>query len=107
MCQSEWRRARVQAQRLAEFARLRRVRDRIDREYAQPLNVEALARDANMPAGQLSRQFRAAYGQSPYAYLTARRIERAARTGQESRSPGRSAASSVMVTHNPSTRSRT
>ncbi|WP_327675550.1 helix-turn-helix transcriptional regulator [Kitasatospora sp. NBC_00458] len=78
MCKSEWRRARVQAQRLADLARLRRVRDRIDREYAQPLNVEALARDVNMSAGHLSRQFRAAYGESPYAYLMTRRIERAA-----------------------------
>ncbi|WP_329491053.1 helix-turn-helix transcriptional regulator [Kitasatospora sp. NBC_01246] len=78
MCRPEWRRALVQAQRLADFARLRRVRDRIDREYARPLDVAALARDANMPAGQLSREFRAAYGRSPYAYLMARRIERAA-----------------------------
>src|SRR3954471_9125486 len=77
MCQPEWRRARVQAQRLADLARLRRVRDRIDREYAQPLNVEALARDVNMSAGHLSRQFRAAYGESPYSYLMTRRIERA------------------------------
>ncbi|MFQ6142020.1 helix-turn-helix transcriptional regulator [Streptomyces seoulensis] len=77
MCQSEWRRARVEAQRLADLARLRRVRDRIDREYARPLNVEALARDVNMSAGHLSRQFRAAYGESPYAYLMTRRIERA------------------------------
>ncbi|MEV6975343.1 AraC family transcriptional regulator [Kitasatospora sp. NPDC093806] len=77
MCKPEWRQARVQAQRLADLARLRRVRDRIDREYAQPLNVEALARDANMSAGHLSRQFRAAYGESPYAYLMTRRIERA------------------------------
>ncbi|NSC19895.1 helix-turn-helix transcriptional regulator [Streptomyces albus subsp. chlorinus] len=78
MCQPEWRRARVEAQRLADLARLRRVRDRIDREYAQPLNVEALARGVNMSAGHLSRQFRAAYGESPYAYLMTRRIERAA-----------------------------
>ncbi|MFB7529206.1 helix-turn-helix transcriptional regulator [Streptomyces sp. NPDC056178] len=77
MCKPEWRRARVQAQRLADLARLRRVRDRIDREYAQPLNVEALARDVNMSAGHLSRQFRGAYGESPYAYLMTRRIERA------------------------------
>ncbi|TYC12618.1 helix-turn-helix transcriptional regulator [Micromonospora sp. MP36] len=77
MCHPSWRRARIAAQRLSDFARLRRVRDRIDREYAQPLNVEALARDANMSAGHLSRQFRLAYGQSPYAYLMARRIERA------------------------------
>ncbi|MFD4867714.1 helix-turn-helix transcriptional regulator [Streptomyces sp. NPDC058412] len=77
MCKPEWRRARVQAQRLVDLARLRRVRDRIDREYAQPLNVEALARDVNMSAGHLSRQFQAAYGDSPYAYLMTRRIERA------------------------------
>ncbi|WP_030688215.1 helix-turn-helix transcriptional regulator [Streptomyces sp. NRRL B-1347] len=77
MCKPEWRRARVQAQRLADLARLRRVRDRIDREYARPLNVEALARDVTMSAGHLSRQFRAAYGESPYAYLMTRRIERA------------------------------
>ncbi|MFF8592294.1 helix-turn-helix transcriptional regulator [Streptomyces sp. NPDC015220] len=77
MCRPEWRRARVQAQRLADLARLRRVRDRIDREYEQPLNVEALARSVNMSAGHLSRQFRAAYGESPYAYLMTRRIERA------------------------------
>ncbi|MFI6823286.1 helix-turn-helix transcriptional regulator [Micromonospora sp. NPDC050187] len=65
------------AQRLHDLARLRRVRDRIDREYAQPLNVEALARSAHMSAGHLSREFRLAYGESPYAYLMTRRIERA------------------------------
>lgn len=64
-------------QRLSDLARLRRVRDRIDREYAQPLDVEALARGANMSAGHLSRQFRLAYGESPYGYLMTRRIERA------------------------------
>ncbi|MEO6885292.1 MAG: helix-turn-helix transcriptional regulator [Jatrophihabitantaceae bacterium] len=56
---------------------LRRVRDRIDREYAQPLDVEALARGVHMSAGHLSRQFRLAYGEPPYAYLMTRRIERA------------------------------
>ncbi len=56
---------------------LRRVRDRIDREYEQPLDVEALARGANMSAGHLSRQFRLAYGEAPYGYLMTRRIERA------------------------------
>ena len=65
------------AQHLGELERLRRVRDRIDREYAQPLDVEALARGANMSAGHLSRQFRLAYGESPYSYLMTRRIERA------------------------------
>jgi AraC-like DNA-binding protein len=64
-------------ERLRDLARLRRVRDRIDREYAQPLDVEALARGAHMSAGHLSRQFRLAYGESPYAYLMTRRIERA------------------------------
>jgi AraC-like DNA-binding protein len=77
MCHPSWARARAAAQRLRDLARLRRVRDRIDREYAQPLDVEALARGVNMPPGHLSRQFRLAYGQSPYAYLTARRVERA------------------------------
>lgn len=62
---------------LRELARLRRVRDRIDREYAQPLNVEALARGVHMSAGHLSRQFKLAYGESPYSYLMTRRIERA------------------------------
>jgi AraC-like DNA-binding protein len=56
---------------------LRRVRDRIDREYAQPLDVEALARGAHMSAGHLSREFKRAYGESPYSYLMTRRIERA------------------------------
>ena len=65
------------AQHLSDLARLRRVRDRIDREYAQPLDVEALARGAHMSAGHLSRQFRLAYGESPYSYLMTRRIERA------------------------------
>jgi len=62
---------------LQDLARLRRVRDRIDREYARPLDVEALARGVNMSAGHLSRQFRQAYGEPPYAYLMTRRIERA------------------------------
>jgi AraC-like DNA-binding protein len=65
------------AQHLRDLAWLRRVRDRIDREYAQPLDVEALARDVNMSAGHLGREFRRAYGESPYAYLMTRRIERA------------------------------
>jgi transcriptional regulator GlxA family with amidase domain len=65
------------AQRLRDLVLLRRVRDRMDREYAQPLNVEALARGVHMSAGHLSRQFKAAYGESPYSYLMTRRIERA------------------------------
>jgi len=62
---------------LRELVLLRRVRDRMDREYAEPLDVEALARGVNMSAGHLSRQFRRAYGESPYSYLITRRIERA------------------------------
>lgn len=62
---------------LHDLTRLRGVRDRIDRDFAQPLDVEALARGANMSAGHLSRQFRLAYGESPYSYLMTRRIERA------------------------------
>jgi AraC-like DNA-binding protein len=67
----------VNPQRLRHLVRLRRVRDRIDREYAQPLDVEALARGAYMSAGHLSREFKLAYGESPYSYLMTRRIERA------------------------------
>ena len=65
------------AEHLRDLAQLRRVRDRIDREYAQPLDVESLARDAHMSPGHFSRQFRLAYGESPYSYLMTRRIERA------------------------------
>ena len=66
-----------EAQHLRDLAWLRRVRDRIDREYAEPLDVEALARGAHMSAGHLSREFKLAYGESPYGYLMTRRIERA------------------------------
>ena len=64
-------------QHLDDLARMRRVRDRIDRDYAEPLDVEALAHDAHLSAGHLTRQFKAAYGESPYSYLMTRRIERA------------------------------
>ncbi|RPF21570.1 helix-turn-helix transcriptional regulator [Myceligenerans xiligouense] len=64
-------------ERLRNLASLRRVRDRIDREYALPLDVEALARGVHVSAGHLSREFRRAYGESPYSYLMTRRIERA------------------------------
>ena len=67
----------AESQRLRDLALLRRVRDRIDRDYAQPLDVEALARGVHMSAGHLSRQFRLAYGEAPYSYLMTRRIERA------------------------------
>ena len=60
-----------------DLAALRRARDRMDREYASPLNVEQLARGAHMSAGHLSREFRRIYGESPYQYLMTRRVERA------------------------------
>jgi len=60
-----------------ELRRLRRARDRMDREYAQPLDVAALARTALMSPGHFSRRFRDAYSETPYAYLMTRRIERA------------------------------
>jgi AraC-like DNA-binding protein len=62
---------------LANLARLRRARDLMDREYARPLDVAVLARTALMSPAHFSRQFRAAYGETPYAYLMTRRIERA------------------------------
>lgn len=69
--------ASTPAEHLRDLKLLRRVRDRIDREYAQPLDVAALARGVHMSAGHLSRQFKLAYGESPYSYLMTRRIERA------------------------------
>jgi transcriptional regulator GlxA family with amidase domain len=60
-----------------DLVRLRRARDQMDREYASPLDVEALARTACMSSGHFSRSFREAYGESPYSYLMTRRIERA------------------------------
>jgi AraC-like DNA-binding protein len=64
-------------EKLADLARLRRARDLMDREYARPLDVAELARAALMSPAHFSRQFRAAYGETPYAYLMTRRIERA------------------------------
>jgi AraC-like DNA-binding protein len=60
-----------------ELAYLRRARDLLDREYASPLDVPAMARAALMSPSHFSRQFRAAYGESPYGYLQTRRVERA------------------------------
>jgi AraC-like DNA-binding protein len=60
-----------------DLAALRRARDLMDREYAQPLNVPALAVAALMSVSHFSRQFHAAYGETPYSYLMTRRIERA------------------------------
>ena len=64
-------------EKLADLARLRRARDVMDREYASPLDVPALARVALMSTGHFARQFRATYGETPYSYLMTRRIERA------------------------------
>ncbi len=69
--------AAAREQRLRDLAHLRRARDLIDREYMRPLDVAALARAALMSRAHFSRQFRAAYGETPYAYLMTRRIERA------------------------------
>jgi transcriptional regulator GlxA family with amidase domain len=62
---------------LDDLVRLRRARDRMDRDYAQPLDVPALARDALMSPGHFSRSFRTAFGETPYSHLMTRRIERA------------------------------
>ncbi|MFH8349695.1 helix-turn-helix transcriptional regulator [Streptomyces sp. NPDC018045] len=62
---------------LEDLTRLRRARDLVDREYAKPLDVPALARAALMSTGHFSRSFRAAFGETPYSYLMTRRIERA------------------------------
>ncbi|HXP57868.1 MAG TPA: helix-turn-helix transcriptional regulator [Streptosporangiaceae bacterium] len=62
---------------LDELRRLRRARDRMDREYAEPLDVPALARTALMSTAHFSRRFREAYAETPYSYLMTRRIERA------------------------------
>ncbi|MBB1243147.1 helix-turn-helix transcriptional regulator [Streptomyces durbertensis] len=62
---------------LEDLARLRRARDTMDRDYAKPLDVPALARVALMSTGHFARSFRAAYGETPYSYLMTRRIERA------------------------------
>lgn len=69
--------AEAHSGRLANLAHLRHARDLIDREYARPLDVAALARTAPMSRSHFSRQFRATYGETPYAYLMTRRIERA------------------------------
>lgn len=65
------------AEELEDLAHLRRARDLIDREYSRPLDVEAIARAALMSPAHFSRRFRAAYGETPYAYLMTRRIEKA------------------------------
>lgn len=62
---------------LDQLRRLRRARDQMDREYAEPLDVPALARTALMSAAHFSRRFREEYGETPYSYLLTRRIERA------------------------------
>lgn len=64
-------------QDLDDLVRLRRARDRMDRDYARPLDVPTLARDALMSTGHFARSFRAAFGETPYSYLMTRRVERA------------------------------
>jgi AraC-like DNA-binding protein len=67
----------VTPEEIADLAHLRRARDHIDRSYAEPLDVPAIARTALMSSAHFSRKFRAAYGETPYSYLMTRRIERA------------------------------
>ena len=67
----------VTPETLADLAHLRRARDLMDRDYAQPLNVPAMAKAALMSPAHFARKFRAAYGETPYSYLMTRRIERA------------------------------
>lgn len=62
---------------LEDLVRLRRVRDRMDRDYAEPLDMAELARGAHMSPGHFQRSFRKAYGETPYSYLMTRRVERA------------------------------
>ena len=69
--------SRPSNQRLEDLVLLRRVKDRIDREYAEPLDVAELARTALMSPGHFQRRFRAAFGETPYGYVMTRRIERA------------------------------
>ncbi|MFI5806571.1 hypothetical protein [Streptomyces sp. NPDC051561] len=77
MCNPAWALARIAAQRLHALVRLRRVRDRLERELARPLDVLALARDAGMTPGELGRDFLREYGESPYTYVRRRRTEQA------------------------------
>jgi AraC-like DNA-binding protein len=74
MCRPEWIHAMTAAQRLPDLARLRRVRDRIDRDYLQPLDIGALARAVDMSADELCREFQAAFGESPESHLMTRRV---------------------------------
>ena len=67
----------MNSERLQTLTLLRRARDRMDRDFAQPLDVPAMASTALMSAAHFSRQFKAAYGETPYGYLMTRRIERA------------------------------
>jgi AraC-like DNA-binding protein len=67
----------VTPEEISDLAHLRRARDHVDRNYAQPLDVPAMARTALMSPSHFSRKFRAAYGETPYSYLMTRRIERA------------------------------
>jgi AraC-like DNA-binding protein len=61
----------------ADLVRLRQARDRIDRDYAEPLDVPSLARAAHMSTGHFQRQFKVAFGETPYSWLMTRRVERA------------------------------
>ncbi|HET6860046.1 MAG TPA: hypothetical protein VFH94_23500 [Streptomyces sp.] len=102
MCHPSWGRAQIAAQRLNDLVRLRRVRDRIDREHAQPLNLDELADGVHMSPEHLSEQFQLAYGEPPAAYLMTRRIEREAtllRHGEPVTGPVRNREAPVTEPH--------
>ena len=91
---------------IADLVCLRRARDLMDRDYAQPLDVPAMARTALMSPAHFSRQFRAAYGETPYAYLMTRRIERAQlllRRGDLTVTGARRGRVATMLTHDGTT----
>ena len=67
----------IHARELAELAHLRRAKDLMDREYDRPLDVPRMAQEAFMSPAHFARQFKLAYGETPYGYLMTRRIERA------------------------------
>lgn len=73
-CRTSWHPEQVTQE---DLVLLRRARDRMDREYTQPLDINALARTALMSPGHFSRSFRSAFGETPYGYLMTRRVERA------------------------------
>ena len=67
--------------------RMLRARDTMDRAFAQPLDVPALARLTHLSPAHFSRQFRATFGETPHRYLQRRRVERAMELLRETNLP--------------------